>query len=256
MPSGEHLANHLLNDVLLHYKRAIASGKRKMEACRQVGGILGLTEPTVYSIIQRMRPTHEVAKAILDRGASRLAARVVRKATVVEAIDVLTRQGVLAPPAAKEGAGSGGFFLSVQAGDLGAVKVGVQIGGSPVQQASLPPGDDNFDDHTIDIGGQHEDADENRDVESREEDGGDGGDGGDDPRQRGRRGENKGCRVGPGRSKKVQAAIAEAKARIEAARIKREKRRPKGRVESYQEHRRVSGVDEKPAKPGVDVFSV
>lgn len=86
---------------------------------------------SIASVIARYQPTTELAQVILKKGAMRLAARIVRRANVTEAIDVLSRPniGVLDPIKKQEG--GGGFIMSITAESCGTVKVGVAIAGPP-----------------------------------------------------------------------------------------------------------------------------
>lgn len=86
---------------------------------------------SIASVIQRYQPTTNIAEVILKKGAARLAVRIVRRANVTEAIDVLSRPniGVLDPIKKMEGGGS--FIMSITAESCGTVKVGMAIAGPP-----------------------------------------------------------------------------------------------------------------------------
>lgn len=103
-----------------------------MDACKKVAGDMGIPYDTIYALQYRMRPTTEVAQDYIKSQALRLAVRVVRKANVDQAMNILSRpnMGVLDP--AGEGGGGGGrqFMIGVAVDSLGSVKVGVQIGES------------------------------------------------------------------------------------------------------------------------------
>lgn len=86
---------------------------------------------SIASVVQRYQPTTNIAEVILKKGAARMAARIVRRANVTEAIDVLSRPniGVLDP--IKKAEGGGGFIMSITAESCGTVKVGMAIAGPP-----------------------------------------------------------------------------------------------------------------------------
>lgn len=115
-----------MQDAYARYKDLRKSGLGMMEACGMVGEEIGREEKTVYMLIRRLEPTIDVSQAYIQAQALRLAMRIVRKANVAEAVDILSRRniGVLAPKQ-EEGSGGGGFFLSVSAESCGAIKIGV-----------------------------------------------------------------------------------------------------------------------------------
>lgn len=249
---AERIPLHLLSDMLgLYDKRRREGTLTKTAIYQEIAVMSGRSPDVVRLALTRLRPTARLAEAVLQRGAVRLAARVVRKANVAEAIDILSRPniGVLEPAKSQDKQGGGGFFLSVQAGDLGAVKVGVQLGNIQPAVKELPPSQE-----FIDIEGEGEDHASQEAVPAsparatRDSSGS-------EPVRKGKRGGSTtaGSRIGPGRSKHVQAAIEEARIRIEAARVKQAKEREyrqrlkeRGNAESYQEHRRVQVADEQP----------
>lgn len=98
------------------------------DALAEIAPLYNRTTSGIHYIIQRYQPTTDLATRYLQSQALKLAMRVVRKANVTEAIDVLSRKsmGVIAPKT-EEGAGNRGFFLSVEADSCGAVKVGVAM---------------------------------------------------------------------------------------------------------------------------------
>lgn len=110
--------------ICARVKALRAQGLGISEACDAVALEFGKVPATVYSMVKRFEPTTELAETYLKSQAFRLATRVVREANVEQAIDILARKnmGVLAPKT-EEGAGQGGFFLSVSADTCGAVKV-------------------------------------------------------------------------------------------------------------------------------------
>jgi hypothetical protein len=92
------------------------------ESCAKIAEEYGRTQETIYGLVRRFNPSTDAAEALIKANALRLAVRVVRKANVDQAIDILSRpnMGVL-QPTQQAGSGGGGFFLSVQADSCGAV---------------------------------------------------------------------------------------------------------------------------------------
>lgn len=138
---GRKLRPHVIAEVMKRYKRYRREGKRIMEACELVAEKMGLQTETVYAVQNRMQPTTGLATDMLKAGAAKLMGRVLRKANVDQAIDLLSRAniGVLAPE--KGGGGDTGsqFVIGVAVDSLGAVKVGVQIGSQPQPRAEVAP---------------------------------------------------------------------------------------------------------------------
>ncbi len=113
-----------------------------MEACTQISADLhqrhhlALAPKRVWDVLQRLRPTTDLAKMYLKAKAYRLVKRFVKKAEPGEILDVLSRPGMNVIEAAKTASQSSGFFLSVNVDSCGAVKMGVASGTAPV--AALP----------------------------------------------------------------------------------------------------------------------
>lgn len=140
MPKGVRIPLHELNMMLSFYKRNVGSKPRMQiyeELAEQFENKYHVE--SICGAVQRMMPTTDLAQAVLQRGAVRLASRVLRKANVVEAIDILSRPniGVLDPIKKQEG--GGGFLISMSADSCGAVKVGVAFG-QAAEQAKLSDG--------------------------------------------------------------------------------------------------------------------
>lgn len=127
-----------LAEIWGYYRHYRAQGKSIRESCALTGAKLGRTVDSVYWHTKKLRNTTALATDILKAGAAGLAQRIIEKANVDQAIEVLTRSniGVLAPKSAGEGGGGGGIFINVQAENLGAVKVGV-LQGAPAPTAPL-----------------------------------------------------------------------------------------------------------------------
>jgi hypothetical protein len=107
------------------------------ETYKVIGEAVGRDHKTVCDVIKRYLPTTDLATAILRAGAVDMAQKIIKKGTVSEMIDVLERPniGVLDPVKKGTNDNDSGFVLSVSADSLGAVKVGVAIGGSAPKQA-------------------------------------------------------------------------------------------------------------------------
>jgi hypothetical protein len=121
-----------INEILNRYKRLTKQEGRPMgEACATIAEEWHRSPDSIRTLIRRFQPNVDGAEAYIKANALKLAMRVVRKASVDHAIDLLSRSnvGVLAPKQEGGGAG-GGFFLSVQADSCGAV----------VKVASVQPG--------------------------------------------------------------------------------------------------------------------
>ena len=114
--------------------QALSEGKDPSK----IAMVLGRNVSTIQRFKNSMIDSTAYAKAIFKHNAATLAERVVEKANVREALDVLSRPdiGVIAPPVGSGGVG-GSFGVSVSVSTLGTV---VQVaGGSGV--APLPPAD-------------------------------------------------------------------------------------------------------------------
>mgnify|MGYP001575498781 CR=1 FL=1 len=115
---------------------AILTMAAKGRSTIEIGRALGRNDSTIARFLARMADTSVLAKATLKAGAARLAERVVKQATVVEAVDVLSRPGMdVLQPAANKGSGGGfGIQVSVGVGSCGTVvKV---VGGTSAQQVT------------------------------------------------------------------------------------------------------------------------
>lgn len=125
MAKGVRIPWAELDVMLSTYKRQVGSRPR-MEIYQELYELFEgkYHVNSIASAIARYQPTTELATVILKKGAMRLASRVVRRANVTEAIDVLSRPniGVLDP--IKKTEGGGGFIISVTAESCGTVKVG------------------------------------------------------------------------------------------------------------------------------------
>lgn len=131
-----------INEVVTGFKHLTKKeGRPRMEAYAILAERHNRSVGVIQSLIRRFQPSVVGAEEYLRSNAMRLAMRVVRKANVDQAIDILERSnvGVLAPK--KEvGSGNQGFFLSVQAENLGAVRIGVVSGEAAALQ--MPGGID------------------------------------------------------------------------------------------------------------------
>jgi hypothetical protein len=164
MPKGTAVPIHIQQEVLLRFDSYRRQELSIMDACGRISAdLMELSPPyalpakSVWAMLNRLRPTTDLAKMYLKAKAMKLVKRVVRKASVAEAIDVLSRPGIdVLAPAAKsvEGSGPTGFFLSVQSDTCGAVKVGGMIGPAPVKELA----GDTFDPFHGAIGGFDEET--------------------------------------------------------------------------------------------------
>jgi hypothetical protein len=132
------LKPHEMGEIVARYNDLRQRGRNHKEACEEIAPSYDRSAHTINALVRRFMPNTQLAQRYLQASALRLAMRVVRKANVAEAIDVLSRKsvGVLSPKSEESGAGAG-FFLSVQADSCGAVKVGVQM--NPPAIASPTP---------------------------------------------------------------------------------------------------------------------
>lgn len=140
MAKGVRIPLHELNIMLSYYKREVQSKQRMQiyeELAAQFEGKYHVA--SIGQAIQRFMPTTDLAEALLQKKAFRLASRIARKANVTEAIDVLSRPniGVLAP--IKKVEGGGGFVLSISMDSCGAVAVGAKLNGSQEPPQLAPP---------------------------------------------------------------------------------------------------------------------
>lgn len=133
-----------INEILNRFKRLTKQeGRSISEACATIAEERHRSPDSIRTLIRRFQPNVDGAEAYVRANALRLAMRVVRKATVDQSIDILSRSnvGVLAPKQEGGGAG-GGFFLSVQADSCGAM----------VKVASVQPGTLESLGKTLDMG--------------------------------------------------------------------------------------------------------
>lgn len=128
--AGNTLPAEELAELWGYYRYYRSQNKSINESCALTGLKLGKSPSAIYAHTKKLRNTTALAGDILKSGAADLARRIIEKANVEQAIEVLTRSniGVLAPKSAGEGGGGGGIFINVQAENLGAVKVGVLQG--------------------------------------------------------------------------------------------------------------------------------
>lgn len=110
--------------VALYKRYTKTDGYAPGEAYQKIADQFARPVSGIRDLIRRFQPSVDGAEAFMKANALKLAMRVVRKANADQAIDILSRtnMGVLAPKQ-EGGGGQGGFFLSVQAENLGAVRV-------------------------------------------------------------------------------------------------------------------------------------
>lgn len=134
------LREHDIEEIMRRFK---AHRRRHaiMDSCRRVAEDMGIDVTTIYSVQKRMRPTTEVATQYLKSQSLKLAMRVVRKANVEQAMNILSRPniGVLDAPTGGTGGGGHQFMVGVAIDSLGSVRVGVQIGESQPAVREIGP---------------------------------------------------------------------------------------------------------------------
>lgn len=132
------IAPETLQFILDRFDYHRKAGRGISESYRLVALETNYAECTIGQIVNRMRPTVGAARLYLRSKALRMARRLVKEAKAPELLDILSRpsMGVIDPAAKSEG-GGGGFFLSVQAQDCGAVKIGVATGQSMLPSAPV-----------------------------------------------------------------------------------------------------------------------
>lgn len=124
MPKGERISPPVLEQILRLYERYRKAGMGKRNACVEVAKHVPHRWEVVCSVIDRLRPTTQLAEVLIKARAFRITSKLLRKANADQLIDILSRPniGVLGSNKA-ESSGPTGFFLSIQADTLGAVQV-------------------------------------------------------------------------------------------------------------------------------------
>lgn len=138
MPRGVRIQAGEISLMMGMFNRLhVKEGMALTETYKTIGEAVGRDFKTVCDVIKRYLPTTDLGTAILRANAADMALKIVKKGTVAELIDVLERPniGVLDPIKKGGGEDNSGFVLSVTADTLGAVKVGVAVGGSAPKQA-------------------------------------------------------------------------------------------------------------------------
>lgn len=142
MPKGVPILPDELQHIMDLFTDCRKRGMALMESYQRVGDQVGRDKRTIGIVISRLKPTTRVAQMYARAKAYRLVKRVIRKASVDQAIDLLSRpeMGVFSPNKSQSGEGNTGFFISVNAGDCGAAKADI-IDVSPARK-ELAPGDE------------------------------------------------------------------------------------------------------------------
>ncbi len=113
MPQGKHLTQADVDQILTYHEEGLSVAAIRFK--------LNISEPTIRKAIRKYSPDTKLAERLLKASAVELASRVIHKANVAEAIDVLSRPNMdVLKPAAKGPAG-GSIFMSITAGSLGGV---------------------------------------------------------------------------------------------------------------------------------------
>lgn len=175
MPRGIPIQPDEMQQILDLFNDSRRKGRSLMEAYKIVGAFVERDAKVIAQVIQRLRPTTDLAKMYLRAKGLRMAKRLVAKASPAEIINILERPsiGVLDPVKKIEG-GGGGFFLSVNAESCGAVTVGV-LGAGTEERKQLPAAEESPFDPFADV------IDINQEVTSGEN--GDAEHGPDEPEQ-------------------------------------------------------------------------
>lgn len=136
MPIGQPTPIHIQQEILLRFDAYRREQRSIMDSCAQISVDLKtehnyeMPPKSVWALLQRLRPTTDLAKMYLKAKAMKLVKRIVKRASPSEAIDLLSRPGmnVIEPAAKTQDNGPTGFFLTVQADTCGAVKIGMGAG--------------------------------------------------------------------------------------------------------------------------------
>ena len=144
MPRGIPISAEEIQHILDLFNDSRKRGRSLMDSYTLVGQQVQRDPKVIAGLIQRLRPTTDLAKMYFRAKAFKMAKRIVKKASPAELIDVLQRPSIgVLDPIKKIDTGPGGFFLSVNAESCGSVKVGVaQLQPAPEQ---LDAGDVPFD---------------------------------------------------------------------------------------------------------------
>jgi hypothetical protein len=107
----------------------------------EIGRRTARNKSVISRFLARMYDTRELAQAIIAAGSAKLAERIVAKASVEEAIEVLSRPGIgVIQPAPSKNAGQvGGIEVSVAVSSCGTA-VKVTSGGNTNGEHELPEG--------------------------------------------------------------------------------------------------------------------
>lgn len=122
-----NLRPHEISDIMQRFKLYVLRDKLSApEACKRIGAEFGRHETTIRALIERLRPTNNLATDYLRSQSLRMAMKVVRRANVSELIDVLSRPNIgVLEPVKQSGKDGGGFILSLATDSCGGVKVGM-----------------------------------------------------------------------------------------------------------------------------------
>jgi hypothetical protein len=144
-PGGPNLRDAEIAAILDGCKRRIkrveARELKMLRLYELVGEETGFDWKVIQRVWRMFQPTTGLAVDYIRARAFKLARKVVKDASVSEAMDILSRPniGVLEPIKKQESGHVGGFIMSVQSDSLGAVSVGVAFGQQP-QTLQLPAG--------------------------------------------------------------------------------------------------------------------
>lgn len=101
----------------LSEKNLILHMSGKGRAIGEISRAVERSESTVSRFLARMADTSDLARATIKAGTATLAERIIKKATVGEAIEVLSRPGIdVIQPAPQKGVGGQGWGIQVSVG--------------------------------------------------------------------------------------------------------------------------------------------
>ena len=127
-----HITTIKISKLKPDEKSAILLMSEKGKSIDEIAKVLNRAKATVSRFIADMADTSVLAKATLRAGSAALAERIVKKASVTESIEVLSRPGIdVLQPAIQKGSSGGGFRVSVGVGSCGTV---VQVEGGNTAQ--------------------------------------------------------------------------------------------------------------------------
>lgn len=125
-------------------KVTILTLSRAQKSIDEIADSVGRSRTTIQRFLAEMIDTSELAKVTLRAGAVKLAERIIKKAEVREAIDVLSRPDIAVIAPAQKGlpVGSGGIQVSVGVSSCGTVVQVTSGGQNAARGEALPAGNE------------------------------------------------------------------------------------------------------------------